>query len=145
MSSNFPFDNVKDKSRVVQDSHPPSHTPSHEFTYAQATSGQNSNQSSSPAAPDINNLISSFLFQNQIFNKLSYNPCSYLKTIMLNLNWRLRLLKTFYNNNKYTHIKIKLLIYKSLIKPIVMLKNLISTKFLKYCTKETTYCATLCL
>ncbi|KAF0747335.1 Uncharacterized protein FWK35_00020542 [Aphis craccivora] len=56
MSSNFPFD-VKDKSRVLQDSHPPNRTPSHEFTYAQATSGQNSNQSSSSAAPDINNLI----------------------------------------------------------------------------------------
>jgi len=75
MSSNFPFD-VKDKSRVLQDSHPPNRTPSHEFTYAQATSGQNSNQSSSSAAPDINNLMSSFL---QAFKSL-INPLITLLT-----------------------------------------------------------------
>jgi hypothetical protein len=36
----------------------------------------------------------------------------------LNLNSRLRLLKTFTDNKKYTSINTKLLIYKSLIKPI---------------------------
>jgi len=45
--------------------------------------------------------------------RLTWAP--HLKTKRLNLNYRLRLLKTFCNNNKYTHIKIKLLIYKSLI------------------------------
>jgi len=59
-TSNFPFDNVRDKSRVVQDSHhPPNCTHTHEPTYAQATSEQNVNHP--PAAPDINNLMSSFL------------------------------------------------------------------------------------
>jgi len=48
--------------------------------------------------------------------RLTWDP--HLKSKRLNLNCRLRLLKFFCNNNKYTHIKIKLLIYKSLIKPI---------------------------
>ncbi|KAL4100910.1 hypothetical protein QTP88_020935 [Uroleucon formosanum] len=37
-TSNFPFNNVRDKSRIVQDSHPSYRTHNHESTYAQATS-----------------------------------------------------------------------------------------------------------
>ena len=48
--------------------------------------------------------------------RLTWAP--HLKTKRQNLNQRLRLLNTFCNNNKYTHIKTKLLIYKSLIKLI---------------------------
>ncbi|KAL4111982.1 hypothetical protein QTP88_015835 [Uroleucon formosanum] len=48
--------------------------------------------------------------------RLTWAP--HLRSKRQNLNLRLRLLKTFCNNNKYTHIKTKLLIYKSLIKPI---------------------------
>lgn len=57
--SNVQFNNVRDKSRVVQDSHPPNRTHTHEFNYAEGTSGQNDNHPS-PAAPDINSM-SSFL------------------------------------------------------------------------------------
>lgn len=42
----------------------------------------------------------------------------HLKSKEFNLNWRLRLLKTFYINNKYSIINSKLYIYKSLFKPI---------------------------
>lgn len=42
----------------------------------------------------------------------------HIKSKRVNLNSRLRLLKTFINNNKYTNINTKLLIYKSLIKPV---------------------------
>jgi len=59
--SNFQFNNVRDKSRVVQDSHPSNRTHTHESTYAQVTSGQNDNHPSPPAAPDTNNSMSSFL------------------------------------------------------------------------------------
>lgn len=60
-----------------------------------------------------------------------------LKSKKQNLNLRLRLFKTFCNNNKYTNIKTKLLIYKSLIKPIWIygiqlwgdVRNLTSTRF----------------
>lgn len=48
--------------------------------------------------------------------RLTWAP--HLKSKRQNLNLRLRLLKTFCNNNKYTNIKTKLLIYKSLIKPV---------------------------
>ncbi|KAL4091433.1 hypothetical protein QTP88_026125 [Uroleucon formosanum] len=48
--------------------------------------------------------------------RLTWAP--HLRSKRQNLNLWLRLLKTFCNNNKYTHIKTKLLIYKSLIKPI---------------------------
>jgi hypothetical protein len=41
----------------------------------------------------------------------------HIKSKKNNLNQRLRLLKNFINNNKYTHINTKLLIYKSLLKP----------------------------
>jgi len=40
----------------------------------------------------------------------------YIKSKTINLN--LRLLKNLVNSNKYTHINTKLLIYKSLLKPI---------------------------
>ncbi|KAF0762098.1 Uncharacterized protein FWK35_00006596 [Aphis craccivora] len=49
-------------------------------------------------------------------SRLTWAP--HLKTKRLNLNCRLRLLKTFCIKNKYTHNKTKLLIYKSLIKLI---------------------------
>lgn len=42
----------------------------------------------------------------------------HIKSKRTNLNSRLRLLKTFINNNKFTNINSKLLIYKSLIKPV---------------------------
>jgi hypothetical protein len=42
----------------------------------------------------------------------------HIKSKRINLNSCLRLLKTFINNNKFTNINTKLLIYKSLIKPI---------------------------
>jgi len=42
---------------------------------------------------------------------------SILSPTKINLNLRLRLLKNLINNNKYTHINTKLLIYKSLLKP----------------------------
>jgi hypothetical protein len=42
----------------------------------------------------------------------------HIKSKRINLNSRLRLLKTFINNNKFTNINTKLLIYKSLIKPV---------------------------
>jgi len=42
----------------------------------------------------------------------------HIKSKRINLNSRLRLLKAFINNNKFTNINTKLLIYKSLIKPV---------------------------
>jgi hypothetical protein len=42
----------------------------------------------------------------------------HIKSKRINLNSRLRLLKTFIKNNKFTNINSKLLIYKSLIKPV---------------------------
>jgi len=42
----------------------------------------------------------------------------HIKSKRLNLNARLRLLKTFINNNTHTNLNTKLLIYKSLIKPV---------------------------
>jgi len=42
----------------------------------------------------------------------------HIKSKQINLNSRLRLLKTFINNNKFTSINTKLLLYKSLIKPV---------------------------
>lgn len=42
----------------------------------------------------------------------------HIKSKRINLNLRLRLLKNLINNNKYTSINTKLLIYKSLLKPI---------------------------
>lgn len=58
----FLSDNVRDKSSSVKDSHPTNdNNPNPTPTYAQATSGQSSNQHLPPPATDINKTITNFL------------------------------------------------------------------------------------
>lgn len=54
--------------------------------------------------------------QNSYMNRLTW--IQHIKTKRVNLNLQLRLLKNLIINNKYTHVNTKLIIHKSLVKPI---------------------------